>query len=303
MVEASWYEFSINVSYEYVEPVAALFSCYCTSGVVIEENGIFNPDEGEIRPSRANATVRAYIPTTARYQTRRELVHIGIELISQLGHLPAMLERTVTARDWEAAWKSHFPVLHIGNQLVVSAPFHEYAPSGNEIVIQVDPGLAFGTGHHPTTYRCLEVLERVLAPGCRVMDVGAGSGILAIAAAKLGAGDVIAVEVDRIALRVSRKNIRINGVQHIVRCYLGTVPHEHLRPRTGDLVLANLNAVILTDRASALRDVVGPRGLLIASGILADHHMQVQQAFRDAKLNIRESIIDGDWVTIIANPL
>ena len=296
----TWLELSIHVPYEYVEPIAELFRRYGKGGVVIEETTAFNPDEGEMPPSRSSATVRTYMPATASYRTNREMVHIGVSLISQLHPLPALQERTVTTEEWESAWKAHFPLLRVGSRLVMSAPFHDYAPREGEVVVRVDPGLAFGTGHHPTTYRCLENLERLLIPGCRVVDVGSGSGILAIAAAKLGAGAVTGVEIDRVALRVGRANVRANGVEGAVRCYLGSVPHRRVASHAADLVLANLNATVLTGLAPALREAMKPGGWLIASGVLEDRRSQVERAFTEAGLNVREAAVDDDWVTLLA---
>ena len=295
-----WFEFSITVPYEYVEPVAALFDRYGQGGVVIEEPGGHNPDEGETPPKMPSAIVRAYMPATAAFHSNREMVHIGVALIRHLHPLPDLEERELTADEWESTWKHHFTLLHVGRRLVIAAPFHNYSPTPGEVVVQVEPGMAFGTGHHPTTKRCLESLERLLVPGATVVDVGSGSGILSIAAAKLGAGSVVGLEIDDVALRVGRANVRANGVAETVRCLRGSLPHAKVRRASADLVLANISATALVQLAPALRSVLKPGGWLVAAGLLDERRQAVEEAFANAGLTVREPLLDDDWVTLLA---
>ena len=302
-----WLELKIEVPFEYVEPVAELFHAYGKGGVVIEQVGGWNPDEGESPPPRPNAILRAYMPQTPAFRSNRELVYVGVQLIAKLTELPDLEEREIDEADWEAAWKAHFTPLRVGRRLVVQPPWQPapaelaQTPAGEEaIVIEIDPGLAFGTGHHPTTHRALESIERLITPGANVLDVGAGSGILSIAAAKLGAGKVIGVEIDRIALKAGRSNVRANGVSGIVRLYAGTLPNEHVLPAWADLVVANVNALVLGRLAPELRRALKPGGALIAAGILRERLASVEQPFADAGLRVRESFEDDDWVAVVA---
>ena len=295
-----WLELSIHVPSEYVEPVAELFRRYGHGGVVIEEAGGYNPDEGEQPPTGSGATLRAYIPATTRYQRDREMLHIGVALVSHIQPLPPLQEREMAEPDWEEAWKAHFTPLHIGQRLVVLAPFHAGAAKATDVPIIIDPGLAFGTGHHPTTRRCLESLDRLVTPGSHVLDVGTGSGILAIAAAKLGAGRVTALETDQKALRVGRANVRANGVSRVVRCYPGTIPHPKIPPGSADLIVANIHAKALIELAPALRDALKPGGWLMAAGVLQDRQAGVEAAFGSAGLQVRETLLDDDWVALLA---
>ena len=301
MAKATWLEMSIRVPHEYVEPVAALFRRHGEGGVVIEEEaGGFNLDEGEQPPASPSATVRTYLPAASDFRVHRELVHIGISLISHVQPMPPLQEREVSEEEWESAWKAHFTPLHVGERLVVVAPFHAYEPRQGEVVVQLDPGLAFGTGHHPTTRRCLESLERLLKPSSQVADVGCGSAVLSIAAAKLGAGRVVGVDVDDVAVRVALANIQANGVTATVRCYHGTLPHPELKPGSSDLVLANISARALSELAPHLRQAMKPGGWVIASGVLQKQQAQVKEAFAAAGFSIREVLLDDDWVTLLA---
>jgi ribosomal protein L11 methyltransferase len=295
-----WLELSIHVPYEFVEPVAELFRRYGKGGVVIEEAGGFNPDNGEQAPGQSSATLRTYMPATAGFQAKREMVHIGIGIFSQIHPLPALQELELAQDEWESAWKAHFTPLRAGKRLMIIAPFHDYTPLGDDVVIQVDPGLAFGTGHHPTTRRCLDSIELLVTPGCQVVDVGSGSGILGIAAAKLGAGSVTGVETDKVALRVGRANFRANGVAGRVRSFLGSLPHPKIPPGSTDLILANISARVLADLATELCKAMKPEGWLVASGMLDEQQAQVERAFAAAGLDVREALLDDDWVTLLA---
>ena len=299
-----WLELSIYVPHEYVEPIAQLFTRH-GEGVVIEETGGYHPDSGE-RPSSTGATLRTYLPVVPEADLRRELIHIGVRLIRQFCPASELRERDVADTEWQESWKKHFSVLRVGHRLVVAAPFHrtdlEAEPSSGDLVIIIDPGLAFGTGRHPTTRRCLELLERHVAPGCRVLDVGTGSAILAIAAAKLGARSVIGMEVDEVALTSGRSNVQANGVASGVRLHLGSLPHADVHPGSVDLIVANLYAHLLVQLAPELRRALGCDGQLVASGILGGQLDDVEQAFRSVGLTPKERFTDDDWRTVLLAP-
>jgi ribosomal protein L11 methyltransferase len=285
-----WIEFKVEVPFEFVEPVAELFRKFGKGGVAIEEAGGWNPDEGETRPERPSAILRTYMPQTAAYKSNREMIHIGVALISKLTDVSPMEERDIAEQEWEDAWKAHFTPLRIGQHLIVQPPWRR----GEEL-----PGFAFGTGHHPTTHRVLEATERLLKSGQDVLDVGAGSGILSVGAAKLGAGKVVGVEIDSIALKAGRGNLRSNGVAGVARLYAGSLPNEHVPQGWADLVLANVNSVALTNLAPELSRATKPGGWLVAAGILKERQQGVENAFNASGLSITERIYDDDWVALI----
>ena len=300
MTTHPWTEFKIEVPFEFVEPVAELFRRYGNGGVAIEEGGGWDPDEGERPPERPSAVIRTYMPQTPAYRSNREMVHIGLQLVAKLTALPPLEEREVQEREWEEAWKAHFTPLRVGERLVVQPPWHAAAERRpNDVVIEIDPGLAFGTGHHPTTHRTLECMERLIQPGMSVLDVGAGSGILSIGAAKLGAHRAIGIEIDRVALKAGRANLRANGVSGRVRFYAGSLPNARVTPEWADLLLANINSVALARLAPELRRALAARGRLVASGILEERREQVVGAFSAAGLACEEEHRDDDWVTFV----
>ncbi|MCH6552349.1 MAG: 50S ribosomal protein L11 methyltransferase, partial [Planctomycetes bacterium] len=168
-----WLELKIEVPFEYVEPVAELFHAYGKGGVVIEQAGVWNPDEGEPPPERPSAVLRTYMPQTPAFRSKRELVHIGVALIAKLTDLPELEEREIAEEEWEAAWKAHFTPLRVGHHLLVQPPWQTAEPQPGDVVIEIDPGLAFGTGHHETTRLCLAALDQTVVSGVRVLEVGA----------------------------------------------------------------------------------------------------------------------------------
>lgn len=295
----NWLEISQEVPPEYVEPIAELFQRYGKGGVVIEESGGFNPDNDEKQNARSNVIVRTYIPLSSSYHQNREMLHIGAALIAQIHPLPSIQEKEMEQAEWENSWKSHFTPLEVGKQLVILAPFHSTNLEYRKIPIILDPGLAFGTGHHPTTFHCLKSLESLVTPECTVLDVGSGSGILTIAAAKLGAAQTIALDSDPIAVKVGRTNFKINNVDHLVASYIGSLPHLKLKDRQFDIVLANIHSKALIRLAPAMRAALKPEGQLIASGILLEQASTVEKAFLDVGLRIDHRSIEGDWVTMI----
>ena len=284
---------------ELVEPVVQLFGRYGKNPPVVEEPGGFNPDEGET-PSPGVVQVRTYLPVNRRLSWRRTRLEVGIRLLSLIAPIPPMESRTVEPRDWEEGWKAFYTLLRVGPRLVVCPSWTEYAASPDEVVVRLDPGMAFGTGHHPTTRLCLAELERRMRPGAKVLDLGTGSGILAIAAAGLGASAVLGLDRDTTACTVARRNIRANGLARRVRVLRGSIP----RPGVSgfDLVLANISAKVLTELAAPLAQTLAPDGRLIASGVLEEQSASVAEAFRGAGLQVHDVLTLEDWAVLVASP-
>lgn len=284
---------------ELVEPVVQLFGRYGVSPPVIEEPGGFNPDDDET-PSPGAVQVRTYLPVNRRLGWRRARIEVGLRLLSLVHPIPPVESRTVEPHEWEEGWKAFYTLIRVGRRLVVCPSWTEYEAGPGEVVVRLDPGMAFGTGHHPTTRLCLAELERRMRPGARVLDVGTGSGILAIAAAGLGASKVLGLDRDATACTVARRNVRANGAARPVRVVRGSIP----RPDASgfDLVLANISAKVLTELASPLAEAMAPDGLLIASGVLEEQSESVAEAFRGAGLRVDDVLVLEDWAVLLASP-
>jgi ribosomal protein L11 methyltransferase len=225
-------------------------------------------------------------------EIRQGLWHLG--RIRRVGEL-LVAERA--EEDWANAWKEHYRPLRAGRRTIIAPPWHEYhAESADDIVVILDPGMAFGTGTHPSTRLCLTALEDQIQQGASVFDVGTGSGILAIAAVKLGAGRVDAVDIEPVAVRSARENLERNGVEDRVRVEHSSAGPAGPFPGPYDIVLANIISRILVEISGPLAAAVRPGGTLILSGVIEQREPLVLEAFGSHGFELikREQI--DDWV-------
>jgi ribosomal protein L11 methyltransferase len=230
---------------------------------------------------------------------RRDLGHLQAFALRPIGELET---RVVHEEDWADAWKQHFPVMRIGRGIVIQPTWREHAPSDDDVVIRLDPGMAFGTGLHPTTRLCLAGIEdwadHDLLGDARVLDVGTGSGILAIAAGLLGASYVLGIDTDPLAVETTRANADRNGLSEIIEARAGGLPLPE--PAEFHLVVANLVAGVLIDLAAPLAASVRPGGRLLASGVFFEREAEVASAFESAGLQIVGRRSEGEWLAIEA---
>jgi len=302
----AWVELAVEADLEAVEAVSEIFGRVAPGGTSVEP-GFELVEEGlgaRVDPARP-ATVRAYVPADDPATVERAIA----EVTSALGHLQVfelrpigeLTTRVVDEADWAEAWKEHFPVLRVGRRLVIRPSWRRHRPADDDLVLALDPGMAFGTGLHPTTRLCLAGLEALGERGVlddgRVLDVGCGSGILAIAAIRLGAAAAIGVDTDPVAVEATRANAERNGIADRIEVRTGSTP-------TGDgpfeVVVANLIASLLVRLAGDLRAELAPGGILLASGIFSDREGEVRAAFDAAGLHVTERLADGEWVALEA---
>jgi ribosomal protein L11 methyltransferase len=229
---------------------------------------------------------------TLRRRIEEALWHLG-----QLYPIPEPTFRTLAEADWAEAWKAHYSVLHVGKRTVIVPRWQSYSPQGDQVVITLDPGMAFGTGTHPTTRLCLEALEEVVVPEVRVLDLGTGSGILAIAAAKQGAATVHAVDVDDIAVLSARENVLANGVGETVCVQAGSLDRA---VGQYDLITVNILAGVICALIDAgLAAALRPGGTVIASGIIDEQEPQVRTKFAEGGLGVVKRLAERDWVALV----
>ena len=293
-----WLELSVQAPREFVEPLTSLFLKYGHAGVAVEEPGGFNPDEGESPPDSEHVRVLTYLPFGPTTRSREGSIDVGVRLMAQLGPVSRLRSREVDEADWQHAWREHFHTLHVGSRTVIVPTWRSYEPAEDDVVIGLDPGMAFGTGHHPTTTMCLAALEELVEPGCSVLDLGCGSGILSIASAKLGASEVLALDIDATAVETATANVRQNGVSAVVGVDEGTLPHPALRPGGYDIVVANISSTVIGELACSIARAARHGGAVVASGVLDHAKGPVVERLEEAGLRLEGSEVDGDWVAL-----
>ena len=296
-----WLELSVRTPPEFVEPLSQIFYRYGHGGVAVEQEGGFNPDEGETPSGDEWAVVTTYLPMNESLDERRGRIDVGVRLVAHVSDISPLQERVVEEEDWQNAWKEHFHPIRVSRRITICPTWREYTPQDGEAVIMLDPGMAFGTGHHPTTRMCLERLDELVAPGVDVLDVGCGSGVLSIAAARLGARHVFGLEIDSVAVNVAKQNVRDNGVSHTVRVVQGTLPHADVKQSAYGIAVANISAKVVSEFAPHLAGAVRDGGKVIASGILMENKDGVVDALAAAGADLQETHVDGDWVTLVAD--
>jgi ribosomal protein L11 methyltransferase len=241
--------------------------------------------------------VRGYLPVDDRLENTLLTLKQALNDSPDLpGPAPEITLRFVAEEDWATAWKQFFKPQRIGRRIVVKPTWEEFTPGPDDLVLQIDPGMAFGTGLHATTRLCLRAIEDEVTPGVSVADVGTGSGILAVGAALLGASRVEAVDNDPLAVRVAHENIAVNGVGDRISVYEAATPP----PGTFDIVVANILADVILGMADALHAAVKPGGLLIASGIIESRAEDVRRGLTAAGFTAVETREEGEWVAVVA---
>jgi len=301
VAEARWLEISITVEPELAEALSEVLSRFIPNGVVIESGVIYNDTEDEGTPV-GPVRVYGYLVIDENTEETRQKLEESLWHLSQIQPLPSPEYRAIQDEDWMAAWKKHYHPIPIGRRLLILPAWLE-PPAGDREVVRIDPSMAFGTGTHPTTQLCLELLEQTIQPGDTVIDVGCGSGILSIAAVKLGARQALAVDIDNAALRSTLENASANNVQDLIERGLGSVQEilaGRFSLRQAPLVLANILAPVIIRLVEAgLANLVVERGKIILSGILADQAPGVIMAGNQHGLHLLSQRQNGDWMALV----
>jgi ribosomal protein L11 methyltransferase len=299
--QGNWLELSVECDSEAVEAVSELMSRYAYGqGVAVYEHYEQDPDGDNLTPDSSKpVTVVAYLPKNAETDQQIERIQHGLWHLRHIGNLGELMQQERPEEDWANAWKEHFQVLRIGERFVIRPTWREYDPEPNDLVIDLDPGMAFGTGHHPTTELCLRWMETLDIAGKRTLDVGAGSGILSIAAVLLGASPVHAIEVDDVAARALRENLELNSVSHSISTAVGDFGAEGSGGQTYDLVIANIISSILIKLAKPLAEAIKPDGRLLLSGVIEQHIERVRETFGEEGLTVLEERQQGDWFALL----
>lgn len=280
-----------DVDGEAAETVSELFNRHGHGGAVMES----------YPPYFDRLTVRTVIPADEVNQL--DQIKAMLSLIGRAlpNGLPEPGVTLVGQDDWAESWKANFHPVRVGQRFVIKPTWSEYETQPTDILIDIDPGMAFGTGLHPTTQLCLEILEQIDVTEQSFFDVGTGSGILAIAAAKLGASLVRAVDVDPVAVRVAEENFKQNGLTEQIEVEVGSVNRNG--GQHWQIVSANILAHILSEIMPSLAAVLTPGGRLILSGMIVEQEVEIQTAVATHKLEVISRHVREDWVAlVVTNP-
>jgi ribosomal protein L11 methyltransferase len=300
VAEAHWLEVSLTVNGELAEAVAEVLSRFVSGGVVTESGVIYNDaeDEGtEYGPVR----VFGYLVVDEHLEDNRRQLSEALWHLGMIRPLPEPAFRIIEDEDWMAAWKQHYHPIPIGKRLEVLPAWIEKHDE-TRIAVHIDPSMAFGTGTHPSTQLCLEMVESYTQPGQPAIDVGCGSGILAIAALRLGASHALGVDIDPASIKSTNENAAANQVQQNLECALGSVTdilQGKFSLRQAPLVLVNILAPVIVRLFDAgLAGLVAPAGMLVLSGILAEQAEDVKTAAVQHGLHFKEMRQIEDWVAL-----
>jgi ribosomal protein L11 methyltransferase len=286
-----WLQVSVSVDAELAEAVADVLGRFAPGGVAIEL-----PQGADIGAS-SGVAVRAYLAMDSNTEQVRRQIEESLWHLSQISPFPDPVFSVLEEQDWAAAWKEHFYPLRVGRSIVIKPTWRQFPAEPTDLIIELDPGMAFGTGLHPTTRMCLLALEERVKPGMSVLDLGTGSGILAIAAAKLGADSVLALDTDRVAVQVARENVQRNGVWERVAVNQGSLDQA---VDTYDLVVVNILAdVIIALAHEGLAQRVRHGGIWIAAGIIDTQTAGVEHALNAGGLWVTDRAQIEDWVALI----
>ncbi|MDM8532381.1 50S ribosomal protein L11 methyltransferase [Anaerolineales bacterium HSG25] len=276
-----------DINGEAAETVAELFNKYGHGGAVMEA----------YPPTFERATVRTVVPSDD--PDRLHHIEAMLALIGQAlpEGLPTPTLTSVGENDWAESWKEHFHVVRIGKHFVIKPNWREYEPQPEDILIEIDPGLAFGSGLHPTTQLCLEILEHTPLTDLSMFDVGTGSGILSIAASKLGVGQIRAVDIDDVAVRVATENFVTNGLPDTIQTAVGSAGETG--GQQWQLVIANILAHILIAIMPDLATALAPGGQLILSGMIDEQENEVRAVAESHGLTVVGRHQQEDWVALV----
>lgn len=304
----AWLEVSVTVNGEMAEAVAEALGRIAHQGVALEYEGPpADPDFPPAEPisSDARIRVRAFLPIDSDLDEKRTLVERALWPLQMIARnsglaVPEAVFAQVAAADWEQQWRAHYKPMRIGRRIVVAPPWETPQLASDAVVVRIDPGQAFGTGTHPTTQLCLAALEDELQPGQRVLDLGCGSGILAIAALLLGAAHASAFDIDPAAVAATIENAAANSVAERMLALRGSLAEAH-KNAPYPLVLANLLSRIIVEMLQqGLAKILAPGGTLILSGILQEQCADVTAAAELAGLVVKAVPQSGEWVAIVA---
>ncbi len=304
-----WFEIRIKTTEEAYDAVSDMLMSIGAGGVAIEDpndikrevskSGSLDYADQEFLDSLGeDVSIKSYFPQEINLNELEELIK------EKLGYISNFLDigegykgyAEVDEEEWATSWKKYYKPVHITESIVIKPSWEDYNRAGEEIVIEIDPGMAFGTGTHETTKMCSELIEKYLKKGDTAFDIGCGTGILSIIAAKLGAKEVTAIDIDDMAVKIARENCAMNDAGDVVKTFTGVL--KDIEPKKSDMVFANIIANIIIDLSVIMRYYVKDGGFFITSGIIRERKQEVVEAYQRQGFSIDTILEMGEWVAI-----
>ena len=294
MEDKSLIEVSLDIKNEFVEPISYVFKKYCDYDFVIEENVEFNPDENETKPFTSEVTIKGYIKDNASQKDKIAYIEGGVSLIRLVAEVPELNIKKILTSEWT---DQKFPSIEIGKNFIISSDFCDDKKDNSKIIININPGLGFGTGHHPTTKMMLEQIEKLDFSDKIVLDFGCGSGILSIAAKKMNSKKIIAIDIDEYAIKSSKENISRSKLENI-DLRVGSIEalSEDLK---FDYIFANISSSIIQNFAEVLKNKLSNNGLIICSGILLKNKSETINKLKSVGFILIDEKVEKEWVCIV----
>lgn len=296
-VNLDWLEVSIEVPSEFVEPLSHIFFRYGFKGVSIETTQESSENITQQKDS-FSSKLTTYLLKDQTLEEKFGYIDVSVKLISQLGSIGKIQTKDIKNEDWDEIWKKHFPLLRIGKYSVIVPNWIEYESTEEEIVVRLEPGMAFGTGHHPTTKGCIEFLEDIVRKGDRIIDIGCGSAVLLILGCKYGAFDSVGIDIDQFAVQGAKSNVSMNDLDGQISIYESSVEDFKIQD-SFDICVVNVSAEVVVDNFNSVENLLNQDGYFIASGFMKNKLNFIRDKIKLSRFKIvKEKDLEG-WITLL----
>lgn len=308
-----WYEIRVNTTEEASEAVSEMLTSMGAGGVAIMDpfdirKEILNPntldyaDDEFLESLGEDVVIKAYFQNGLDINDILKQINDGLKNISQFLNVGKGLDGygEIDDEDWSTSWKKYYKPFRLTDRVVIKPTWEEYDVKPDDIVVEMDPGMAFGTGTHETTQMCSKLLDIYMKDSFQVLDIGCGTGILSIIAAKLGAQKVEAIDIDDVAVKVANENISINKEDSKITAFKGVLTDLNQNDRKYDIIVANIIANVIVDLASVIPYYLkGNDSLFITSGIIKERKQDVIDACKKSRMSCIETLEIGEWVAMV----
>lgn len=307
-----WYEIRINTTDEASDAVSDMLTTMGAGGVAIQDpfdirkeiqkpNTLDYADEEFIEALGEDVIIKAYFQNGLSIDDLLKQINEGLRNISQFLDVGKGLEGygEVDDEDWSTAWKKYYKPFRLTERIVIKPTWEEFTAEEKDIIVEMDPGMAFGTGTHETTQMCSIFLDKYMYDGSEVLDIGCGTGILSIIASKLGAKKIKAIDIDEVAVKVARENIEINGENSKIEAFQGILSDLKSEDQKFDIIVANIIANVIIDLSSHIPYYLKKNSLFITSGIIKDRKQDVIDACSQSRMSCVDTLEMGEWVAMV----